>query len=82
MAWGDAYLRVFVNQGEHDYVCLYHPMFGKVVVGSATAVKPAGRLKSEAKGRVGEATERTVHDALGRTASTPSSPYEALIRGK
>jgi|GEM_PF-3585355 len=77
MAWGDVYLRVFVNPGSHDYVCLYHPMFGKVVVGGSIGIRPSDDTPA------GEKLSRSndpLHDVRGRKSGPNPSPFETLIR--
>jgi len=82
MEFGDVYLRVFINPGSHDYVCLYHPMFGKVVVGGSTALTPQSRSLPETIGEFGGGTGQNPRDVLGRKATPEPSPYEAVIRAK
>lgn len=60
MNFGDAFTRVFVASGSFDYVCLYHPMSGKVMVTDPAAVRPS-------PGSPIQTNEFPTRDALGRS---------------
>lgn len=66
MMFGDVYSRVFGNSGEFDYVCLYHPMLGKVIAGDPVAVRSsAGSVEDRPH------ANDVLRDVLGRRMDGP-----------
>ena len=74
LAYGDVYVRAFPAVGAFDYVCLYHPMSGKVYVGGATAIYP-DLMTPEAR-----AADKPPRDLRGR--ATTHKTHKTQIRFK
>lgn len=75
MTYGDVYRRVFPDDGSFDYVCLLHPMTGRVTVGEPVGIRAQRGASTEQPASTAPARDvlgRRTGDAGGRA---PGSGY-------